>query len=637
MLTTIVILTASIIYSSNGLILKEPVITSVTEPVDHGEGPTWDPRTNTLYFVDVYAGRVLSYDYETHELNAIHLYGNTTPVVPTKTNPNVFIIGVERSIFVVEWNGKESIYSKTHLVTVSHQFPTSRINDGKADTKGRLLVGTIGFESDTGIAPNEGVLYSISKEDLNNPLPVFQPVNISNGIAWNKANNKFYYIDTLTFTIREFDYDIESGSISNAKVVFDVTQHENISGFPDGMTIDKDDNLWVALLQGGVIIKVNPETGQILQKITMPVQQVTSVAWGGPNLDILFATTSKHGLTPPEQTNQPLAGCLFAIQNLGTHGLPIEASVFNGPAVYQVAEPIDHGEGPTWDSRTNLLYFVDIFEGRALSYNYLTNELNAIYLHGNTTPIIPTKTNPCQFIVGIERSVSLIEWDGKETVFSKKALVTVSNQFPTSRFNDGKADKDGRLWIGTMGFESSAGVTPNEGVLYSISKNTLNEPLAVIRPVNVSNGMAWNKANNKFYYIDSPTLTVMEYDYDGQTGVISNSRIVFDLSKHTNLGGVPDGMTIDKDDNLWIALYFGGAVIKVDSKTGCLLQVIAIPAQCVTSVAWGGHHLDILFVTTSKHVLNASERIKQPAAGSLFAITNLGTHGLPMDYVDIVD
>lgn len=313
------------------------------------------------------------------------------------------------------------------------------------------------------------------------------------------------------------------------------------------------------------------------------------------------------------------------------------ASLFNGPAVRQVTEPVDHGEGPTWDPRTNLLYFVDIFEGRILNYNYLTNDLNAVYLHGNTTPVIPTKNNPHRFIVGIERSVSIIEWDGKGPITAKKHLVTVSKQFPTSRFNDGKADKEGRLWIGTMGFESSTGVVPNEGILYSISKDKLNDPTRVIQPVNISNGMAWNKANNKFYYIDTPTLTVREYDYDSKSGTISNSRIAFDLSKHKHIGGFPDGMTIDKDDNLWIALYYGGAVIQVNPKTGCVLQLIAIPAQCVSSVAWGGHDLDILFVTTSKHPLNPIERIKQPAAGSLFAITNLGTQGLPMYYADIID
>lgn len=188
-----------------------------------------------------------------------------------------------------------------------------------------------------------------------------------------------------------------------------------------------------------------------------------------------------------------------------------------------------------------------------------------------------------------------------------------------------------------MGFEGPSGVTPNEGVLYTITRENLPNPPAVIAPVNISNGLAWNKANDKFYYIDTPTRTVRKYDYDNESGKISNPKVVFDLSRFTTIGGFPDGMTIDKDDNLWIALYFGGAVIKVDPKTGDVLKMVAIPAECVTSVSWGGRKLDILFVTTSRHALSPVEKIRQPAAGSLFAIKNLGTRGLPAFHANIID
>ncbi|KAF2902966.1 hypothetical protein ILUMI_03214 [Ignelater luminosus] len=308
-----------------------------------------------------------------------------------------------------------------------------------------------------------------------------------------------------------------------------------------------------------------------------------------------------------------------------------------GPAVYQLTDPVDHGEGPTWDSRTGLLYFVDIFDGRVLSYDPETSCINAITFNGAVTPVIPSQSDPHLLIVGVNRSVYAVEWNGKGKIGATKLLTTVSQQFPTSRFNDGKADKEGRLWFGTMGFEGSTGVAPNEGVLYTFTRENLLSPPAVIAPVNISNGLAWNKANDKFYYIDTPTLTVREYDYDNESGKVSNPRVVFDLRRFTTIGGFPDGMTIDKDDNLWIALYFGGAVIKVDPKTGDILQMVAIPAQCVSSVSWGGPNLDILFVTTSRHALSKQEKIRQPAAGSLFAIKNLGTHGLPAFHANIID
>lgn len=94
-------------------------------------------------------------------------------------------------------------------------------------------------------------------------------------------------------------------------------------------------------------------------------------------------------------------------------------------------------------------------------------------------------------------------------------------------------------------------------------------------------------------------------------------------------------MTIDTDDNLWIALYGGGSVIQVNPKTGKILRRIALPAECVTSVAFGGPNLDVLFVTTSRVSLTEAEGAKQPAAGSVFAVVNLGVKGFPMYRADL--
>lgn len=153
----------------------------------------------------------------------------------------------------------------------------------------------------------------------------------------------------------------------------------------------------------------------------------------------------------------------------------------------------------------------------------------------------------------------------------------------------------------------------------------------------MSNGLAWNQDDTKFYYIDSPTLHVMQYDYDSESGAISNGKIVFDVNQYQNyITGVPDGMTIDAEDKLWIALYGGGTIIHVDPSTGSLLNIIAIPARYVTSVNFGGPNLDVLFVTTSRYTLSQTERKQQPAAGSVFAITNTGSYGLPAFQADIL-
>jgi len=245
----------------------------------------------------------------------------------------------------------------------------------------------------------------------------------------------------------------------------------------------------------------------------------------------------------------------------------IHEIVSDDPVVTQITDPVDHSEEPTWDPTKNILFYVDIHTGRVFSYNYNTSALNFIKLYGEVTPVIPSQKNSNLLIVGLNRSVVAVEWDGTGPLGKQKILASVNKQFPNSRMNDGKADKQGRLWIGTM---ESGG--DSHGVFYKITKENLDNPTVEIASVNISNGLAWNAANNKFYYIDSPSLQVAEYDYDDAKGTISNRRVAFDLTKYPELSGVPDGMTIDENDNLWVALYGGSSVIQVNPKTGALLK-----------------------------------------------------------------
>ncbi|XP_072388268.1 regucalcin-like isoform X3 [Diabrotica undecimpunctata] len=297
--------------------------------------------------------------------------------------------------------------------------------------------------------------------------------------------------------------------------------------------------------------------------------------------------------------------------------------------VHQLTTPIGLSEGPHWDSRKNVLFFVNIPDGEVYAYHYNSKILNKIILSGTASPVVPSRNDPNLLMVGINRSVVAVEWDGKNNLGGQQVLTTLSQQFPESRLNDGKADKQGRLWWGTMGSEG-------QGLLYTITKKNLNNPNIAVQSVSTSNGLAWNKANNKLYYIDTPTLKVVSFDYDDENGTISSTnKTVFDLRSTNNVTGYPDGMTIDTEDNLYIALYGGGSVIKVNPATGKLLKVIAIPARDISSVTWGGPNLDILFVTTSDISLSPSEKIQYPAAGSVFAVTGLNARGFEAYTADI--
>ncbi|KAH1017539.1 hypothetical protein HUJ05_008163 [Dendroctonus ponderosae] len=681
-----------------------PSVFQVTQPVDHSEGPIWDGRKSILYFVDIHSGRVLSYNYNTKKVNFITLKGAVTPVIPAKNNENILIVGVDRSLVALEWDGEKELGSQRTLTTVSQQFPQSRFNDGKADKQGRVWIGTMGFENPQtrSLDANQGMLYKMTKDTLISPKVEVAPVNISNGLCWNKANNKMYYIDSPTRKVVEYDFDEEKGDISNPRIAVDITKFPYVTGNPDGMTIDQDDNLWIALYYGGSVIKANPRNGQLLQVVPIPARDVTSVIWGGPNLDILFVTTSRFHLSDTERKMYPAAGSVFAVTNLNQKGLvpnfadlvnsvrranliaeiilntnelfaptvsnevvsyaPVSSNTnnnpqtrtveradvpgikksllsimsteFDGPSIIQVSDPVTMGESPVWDRRLGKLLFVDIHKGRVMAYDFekKTTDIAAEFPGHDLTPIILYKNSPNVLVAGLGRNLAKIALYNK--LADPEILHTVQHDKPKNRFNDGKADSRGRVWIGTIGDEPSRGkLDLNAAALFKFTKGNVTNPTVMIPKVSVSNGIAWNQDGTELYYIDTPSEEIVKYDYYSESGNIANKTVVFS-TKGKGLG-YPDGMTIDEDGNLWVALYAGGSVIQINPSNRTLIRRIPIPAQFTTSVAWGGPNLDVLFVTTARRYLTPEELQGQPGAGSLYAITGLGTRGLPDFEADV--
>ncbi|KAL1514287.1 hypothetical protein ABEB36_003568 [Hypothenemus hampei] len=193
------------------------------------------------------------------------------------------------------------------------------MNDGKCDPRGRLWIGTMGPEPENlHIEPQRGSLYSVDKKNVTKHIT---EIGISNGLAWNTNINKFYYVDSFAFSVDEFDYDIASGKISNRRPIFTLSKH-GIPGFLDGITIDEDGNLWVAIFNGYRVIQIDPTKPEtLLQTIDIPAKQVTSVVWGGKNLDILYVTSGSLTVDGKEHP-PPNHGATFQVIGLNTKGLP---------------------------------------------------------------------------------------------------------------------------------------------------------------------------------------------------------------------------------------------------------------------------------------------------------------------------
>uniref|UniRef100_A0A6B2E813 Regucalcin n=1 Tax=Phlebotomus kandelakii TaxID=1109342 RepID=A0A6B2E813_9DIPT len=310
--------------------------------------------------------------------------------------------------------------------------------------------------------------------------------------------------------------------------------------------------------------------------------------------------------------------------------------------VDQLPAPLANlGEGPHWDWKTQNLYYVDIYGNTVGTINRYCYKENKVYTatiekEPVISFIVPVEGNDAEFAVGIGRRVGIVTWDGKSPMAKVTRLVGQVEQddpkYKTNRFNDGKADPKGRLFAGTMRLEAVGDCFDARlGALYRFTKGGVYDKLK--SNIGISNGLAWNEKTNKFYYIDSCALDVKEHSYNPVTGEILNPRVLIDFAVHGERPNfVPDGMTIDSEGSLYVALWGGHKVLKVCPNTGKVVLEIDIPAEQVTSAAFGGPNLDILYVTTAGTERSSPQ---PPPAGGLFAVTGLGVTGTKMTRANV--
>ena len=255
-----------------------------------------------------------------------------------------------------------------------------------------------------------------------------------------------------------------------------------------------------------------------------------------------------------------------------------------------------------WRAETQDLVWVDIESARVCCFNPATGENQTWDVGEKPGLAVPTKQG--DLILGT--SVGFVRLDLASGVLSP--IIDPEQDLPNNRFNDGKVDPEGRLWAGTMGMDE----TPNVGSLYRLNRNLSADKL--FDQVSISNGMAWTSDQKTFYYIDSPTRRVDVFDCDMAGGTVSDRRTAFELPEGM---GYPDGMCIDNEGMLWVALWQGWGVARF-APGGALLAKVEVPVECVTSCCFGGENWDELYITTSSRDLDETGRAEQPLAGGLF-------------------
>ena len=273
----------------------------------NAEGPVWDDRTQTFYFIDVEAGKLFSWK---NENLTVWEAGEKIGCAVIRENGGV-LAALQSGFYAVDFPDG----GKTLLTDPEADLPRNRFNDGKVDPRGRFFAGTLTMEHVPEKTFEASLWQLVKEEDAFSSKRVLGEVGLANGLAWSRDGKLFYFVDTDRSTVTAYEYDMETGAVGEGRVIIRVPEED---GFPDGMTIDEEGKLWIALWGGGAISRWDPESGKMLEKYTLPAKNVSSCCFGGPDMDTLFITTASQDT---DMAEYPLAGNVFCMKP-GVKGEP---------------------------------------------------------------------------------------------------------------------------------------------------------------------------------------------------------------------------------------------------------------------------------------------------------------------------
>jgi len=283
------------------------LVTAVDAPASVlGEGPVWSPEEKVLYWIDVVGKAIFRYDPASGRTDTRSLPFAPSAILPCE----------DGSLLLVTKKGMAHLKSfeaePVSLPDAGVNFKEEIFNDAACDARGRLWVGTRDFH----VTDPKGHLFRLEgKLDLTRHA---DGLTISNGIAWSPDGRTMYHVESEPGRVYAYDFDIETGSIGQRRILVDYAGDGNPGG-PDGCTVDAEGCLWVAEVDVWRVARYAPD-GRFLREIRLPVERPTSVMFGGDGLATLFVTSMQFGLSADALAEQPEAGKLFAV-DAGVAGL----------------------------------------------------------------------------------------------------------------------------------------------------------------------------------------------------------------------------------------------------------------------------------------------------------------------------
>lgn len=277
-------MTASLLYRSNCSL---------------GEGAFWHEARQSFLWVDIDGKMLYEYIIKNKKVNHWQF----------EHRPSMIALDVQGQC-IITFQGGVGRFDLTSerldwLTCLERDTPDNRTNDGAVDSEGRLWIGTM----HTRFTKGAGSLYCID-HDFKVTKKI-EGLTIPNGLTWSLNNRTMYHVDSPTRSVRAYSFDSKTGSIVFNRIAISIPTE---LGSPDGMCIDEEGMLWIAQWNGFGIYRWNPDNGRLLDRIEVPVPQVSCCAFGGPNYDQLFITTARENFTPELLTKHPDSGSVYIVK-----------------------------------------------------------------------------------------------------------------------------------------------------------------------------------------------------------------------------------------------------------------------------------------------------------------------------------